>query len=421
MSDTISQEMKAIGTKARAAYNALALASNEQKNIALHAAAAAIRQQKNAILKANEKDVAYAEEKQLSDAMIDRLTLNDTRIEAMAKGLDAIAALPDPVGKTLDQWNGPGNGLNIQKISVPLGVIGIIYESRPNVTADASGLCIKSGNAAILRGGSDSIHSSIAVTQAIHTGLQQAGLPADAVQLIETTDRTAVGEMLQMTGLIDIIVPRGGKSLTERIAKDSRIPTIQHLDGNCHSYVHSSADEEKMIKVVVNAKMRRTGICGATESLVIDEAVIDRLLPKLVDHLLAKGCVIRGDARALAADDRIDSATDEDWGTEYLDAILSVKTVKDCDAAIAHINHHSSHHTDAIIAEDTQAIAHFTKEVDSAIVMVNTSTQFADGGEFGMGAEIGISTGRLHARGPVGCDQLTTYKYVVNSNGAVRA
>lgn len=418
--DNITQMMQGIGAQARNAYASLATASFEQKDQALREAAHALRSSVDSILQANEKDMAYGRDKGLSEAMLDRLALDADRIDAMAQGLKAIATFPDPVGKILDEWDGNNNGLHIQKTSVPLGVIGIIYESRPNVTADASGLCIKSGNAAILRGGSDSIHSSGAIVSAIHSGLEKAGLPKESVQLIPTRDRAAVGEMLQMVGIIDIIVPRGGKSLTERIASESRIPTIQHLDGNCHTYIHESADEQKAIDVVVNAKMRRTGICGATESLVIDESVVDNLLPKIVDHLLGKGCAIRGDERAISADDRIEKASAEDWGTEYLDAILSVKTVKNIDDAIEHMNHYSSHHTDAIIAEDKTAADLFSQKIDSAIVMVNTSTQFADGGEFGMGAEIGISTGRLHARGPVGCDQLTTYKYVVTSNGATR-
>lgn len=412
--------MRCIGEQARTAYRQLAEATSRQKDDALRAAAIQLHQNKEAILSANAKDMAYAKEKGISEALLDRLSLNEDRIEAMAAGLEDIAALPDPVGKELAAWDGNNNGLHIRQVSVPLGVIGIIYESRPNVTADAGGLCLKSGNAAILRGGSESLHSSAAIVDALHAGLDSVGLPKDAVQLVPTRDRTAVGEMLTMTGLIDIIVPRGGQSLTRRIAEESRIPTIQHLDGNCHTYIHKSADVENAVAVVVNAKMRRTGICGATESLVIDEHVVDSLLPKIADHLLGMGCTIRGDTRARVADDRLQPATDEDWGAEYLDAILSVKTVKDCDEAIAHINHHSSHHTDAIIAEDRQAIMAFEQKIDSAIVMVNSSTQFADGGEFGMGAEIGISTGRLHARGPVGCEQLTTYKYVVSSDGATR-
>ena len=330
-----------------------------------------------------------------------------------------LAELPDPVGDVLAEWERP-NGLSIQRIAVPLGVIGIIYESRPNVTADAGALCLKSGNAAILRGGSESFHSSTAIAECLHAGLKEAGLPEAAVQLVPTTDRAAVGEMLHMVGLIDVIVPRGGRSLTERVQNDSRVPTLLHLDGNCHTYIHAKADPKKAVDVVVNAKMRRTGICGATESLVIDQAVAPLILPKLVDALAEKSCTLKGDKAAQTADSRIQAATDEDWGTEYLDAILSVKVVDGPDEAIAHVNRYSSHHTDAIITEDTAVADAYCQKVDSAIVMHNASTQYADGGEFGMGAEIGIATGRLHARGPVGAAQLTTYKYVVRGNGQTR-
>ncbi len=410
--------MHQIGQQAKQAYRALATATPEAKNAALHAAADALLARTTALQEANAQDMEFGRQKGLSHAMLDRLLLNDARIQGMAEGLRAIAALPDPVGHELERTTQP-NGLTIAKVSVPLGVIGIIYESRPNVTADAGGLCLKSGNAAILRGGSESLHSSSAIAACLHEGLQAAGLPEYAIQLIPTRDRAAVGEMLTMTDSIDIIVPRGGKGLTERIARDSRIPTIQHLDGNCHVYVHRSADADKAVHIIQNAKLRRTGICGAAESLVIDESIIDALLPDIINAL--DGVEIRGDARAQQADSRVVSASDADWGQEYLDAIISVKTVSGIEDAIAHINHYSSYHTDAIIAEDTQAVAAFQQQVDSAIVMHNTSTQFADGGEFGMGAEIGISTGRLHARGPVGCRELTTYKYVVTSDGAVRA
>ncbi len=418
--ENIPALMQDIGTRARAAYQALAIATGRAKDDALHHAAAHLRNHVEVILAANAKDMAYGREKNLSEAMLDRLALTPERIESMARGLEDIASFPDPVGRALSEWDGKNNGLHIRKVSVPLGVIGIIYESRPNVTADAGGLCIKSGNAAILRGGSDSIHSSQAIIAALHAGLASVGLPVDAVQLVPTRSRDAVGIMLGMTQHIDVIVPRGGKSLTERIARDSRIPTIQHLDGNCHTYIHAKADLAKAVDITVNAKMRRTGICGATESLVIDEAIIDSILPKLADRLLALGCELRGDARAQSADDRLIAATNDDWGTEYLDAVLSVKTVQHVDEAIAHVNRYSSHHTDAIITTDKAVADRFAQQVDSAIVMVNSSTQFADGGEFGMGAEIGISTGRLHARGPVGADQLTTYKYIVNSDGSVR-
>ena len=427
MTQTLEQNISAedlitqMGAAARTAYRTLATASASAKNQALRAAAAELRTQTPALLEANAKDMAYGREKGLSDAMLDRLALDKSRIEGMAKGLEAIAELPDPVGKSLSEWDGPNNGLHIQKVTVPLGVIGIIYESRPNVTADAGALCLKSGNAAILRGGSDSLHSSAAIVACLHAGLRAAELPEAAIQLIPTRDRAAVGAMLKAAGLIDVIVPRGGLSLTQRVADESHIPTILHLDGNCHSYVHASADAQVAADVIFNAKLRRTGICGATESIVIDEAIVDSVLPKIVSKLMGGGCEIVGDNRAQAADERINAATPEDWGTEYLAAKVSVKTVSGLQDAIAHINHYSSHHTDCIIAADASAQQQFATEIDSAIVMINSSTQFADGGEFGMGAEIGISTGRLHARGPVGCDQLVTYKYVVASDGATRA
>ncbi len=427
MTQTLEQNISAdelitqMGNAARTAYRTLATASAAAKNQALRAAAAELRAQTPALLAANAKDMAFGREKKLSDAMLDRLALDESRIEGMAKGLESIAELPDPVGKPLTEWDGPNNGLHIQKVTVPLGVIGIIYESRPNVTADAGALCLKSGNAAILRGGSDSLHSSAAIVACLHAGLRAAGLPEAAIQLIPTRDRAAVGAMLTATGLIDVIVPRGGLSLTQRVADESRIPTILHLDGNCHSYVHASADAQVATDVIFNAKLRRTGICGATESIVIDEAIVDSVLTKIVSKLLDAGCEVVGDNRAQAADARIHAASDEDWGTEYLAAKVSVKTVSGLQEAITHINRYSSHHTDCIIATDAAAQKQFATEIDSAIVMINSSTQFADGGEFGMGAEIGISTGRLHARGPVGCDQLVTYKYIVTSDGATRA
>ena len=419
--DEITETMHAIGAKAKAAYRKLATVDAATKTAALKEAATQVRANKAALLEANAKDMAAARDKGLTGAMLDRLELNEDRIEGIAGGLDAIADLPDPVGHTLDAWDGANNnGLKIQKVSVPLGVIGIIYESRPNVTADAGGLCIKSGNAAILRGGSESFHSSRALVDCLHKALEKHNLPKEAVQLVPTTDRAAVGVLLTMSDYVDVIVPRGGLSLTKRVSEESRIATILHLDGNCHSYIHASADVEKAVKIVTNAKMRRTGICGATESIVIDEAILAEVLPKLVDSLSEKGCKIKGDAKAQSADSRIEAATDEDWGTEYLDAIVSVKTVSDIDEAIPHVNQYSSHHTDCIIAQDEAAQARYANEIDSAIVMLNSSTQFADGGEFGMGAEIGISTGRLHARGPVGAAQLVTYKYVVKSDGSTR-
>jgi glutamate-5-semialdehyde dehydrogenase len=408
-----------MAARARSAYGALGETSNDQRNKALKEAAGAIRAKASQLMNANAKDVTAAQMAGMDAAMLDRLTLNEKRIEAMAKGLEDIAQLPDPLARTLAAWDRP-NGLKIARVSVPLGVIGIIYESRPNVTADAAGLCIKSGNAAILRGGSDSLNSSQAIAECMHEGLKAAGLPEDAVQLVPTRDRAAVGAMLGASGLIDIIVPRGGRSLTERVQKESRVPTILHLDGNCHTYIHSDANADMARDIVVNAKMRRTGICGATESLLVDASVATALLPGIVEALTAAGCAVRGDDTAQAADQRITPATEDDWGTEYLSPVISVKTVSGVDEAIAHVNKYGSHHTDAIITEDAAAAKAYLARVDSAIVMHNASTQFADGGEFGMGAEIGISTGRLHARGPVGADQLTTYKYVVRGTGQVR-
>ena len=410
-----------LATAARKASQTLANATETQRNDSLKASATTIRAMQEVILAANHDDLRAAEEKGLSEAMLDRLKLDDRRIETIAAGLEAIAELPDPVGKILEEWDRP-NGLHIKRVSVPLGVIGIIYESRPNVTADAGGLCIKSGNAAILRGGSESFHSSQAIISCLHAGLREAGLPETAVQSIPDTNREAVSAMLQAVGEIDIIVPRGGKGLTARVQSESRVPTILHLDGNCHSYVHEKADLPKAAAIIANAKMRRTGICGATESILIDRTIVKNSLPAIVDALLAAGCEeIRGDKTACLADPRLVEASEEDWSTEYLAPLISVKTVDGLKEAITHINHYGSHHTDCILTEDLEAAIQFQKEVDSAIVMHNTSTQFADGGEFGMGAEIGISTGRLHARGPVGAEQLTTFKYVVSSEGATRA
>ena len=411
--------MKSLGQNARAAYHVLSHASAAQKNAALHQAALALRHEKTIILLANAQDMQAAQQKGLSPALLDRLLLSDARVEAMAKSLETIAEIPDPVGRTLAEWTQP-NGLHISRVSVPLGVIGIIYESRPNVTADAGALCLKSGNATILRGGSESYHSSHAIVHALRQGLLKAGLPENVIQLVATTAREAVGDMLRMVGVIDVIIPRGGPSLTRRVAEESRIPTILHLDGNCHSYVHHKADVNMAMRIIENAKLRRTGVCGATESIVIDRAVLTTHLPSIMQALIAGGCEVRGDAEAQALDHRIVAATDDDWGTEYLDRIVSIKTVADITEAISHINHYGSHHTDAIITQDAEAAQQFLAGVDSAIVLHNASTQFADGGEFGMGAEIGISTGRLHARGPVGAEQLTTYKYLVRGTGTVR-
>jgi glutamate-5-semialdehyde dehydrogenase len=346
--------------------------------------------------------------------------LTPDRIEAMARGLEDVADMPDPIGTVLAEWDQP-NGLNFQRVRVPLGVIGIIYESRPNVTADAGGLCLKSGNAAVLRGGSESVHSSGLIGDCLRRGLADAGLPEDCLQIIRTRDRAAVGAMLQASGLIDIIVPRGGRSLIERVMMESRIPIIAHLEGICHIYVDRAANPNMARDITVNAKMRRTGICGAAETLLIDKAVAAAQLPGIVDALTKEGCELRGDAAAQTIDARIGAANAADWETEYLDAILSVKVVDGVNEAVAHINRHGSEHTDSIVTDDVTAAEIFLGNVDSAIVMHNASTQFADGGEFGMGAEIGISTGRLHARGPVGAEKLTTYKYVVRGAGQVRS
>ncbi|MEE8333612.1 MAG: glutamate-5-semialdehyde dehydrogenase [Alphaproteobacteria bacterium] len=412
-------EMIRIGEAARAAMRELAATPTKARNAALHAAAVAIRDARATLLDANARDMADAAAKGIEGALLDRLMLDDARIEAMAKGLEDIAALPDPVGEVIAEWDRP-NGLNIQRVRVPLGVIGIIYESRPNVTADAGGLCLKSGNAVILRGGSESFHSSSAILHCLQDGLRGANLPVGAIQQVPTTDRAAVGEMLTMVDHIDIIVPRGGKSLIERVQKESRIPVIAHLDGNCHVYIDGAADFDMAVAVVHNAKMRRTGICGATESLLVDRAAAGAVLPRIIEDLSAAGCEIRGDAETQALDKRVRPANEQDWDTEYLDAILSVKQVDGVGEAIEHINRHGSHHTDSIITSDAGAAASFLERVDSAIVLHNASTQYADGGEFGMGAEIGISTGRLHARGPVGVEQLTTFKYVVRGDGQVR-
>jgi len=415
--DNVAQQMQQIGVNAKQAASIISTASTESKNKALVEIAKALRSKTAEIISANTIDIEAGKQKGLDKAMIDRLALDENRIEAMASGLEAIAKLGDPVGRELANWERP-NGLNISRVSVPLGVIGIIYESRPNVTADAGALCIKSGNAAILRGGSESFNSSGIIVECIHQGLQAAGLPKDIIQIVPTTDRAAVGELLTMTEYVDVIVPRGGKGLCKRVQDESKVPTLQHLDGNCHIYVNERADSEIAINVIKNAKLRRTGICGAAESLVIDKTIAENIIPKICDAL--ESCEIRGDTEACSIDSRIKQASDEDWDTEYLDSIISLKIVGDIQEAISFVNKHSSGHTDAIIASDDEVAAEYLNKIDSAIVMQNTSTQFADGGEFGMGAEIGISTGRLHARGPVGVDQLTTYKYVVKSDGAVR-
>jgi glutamate-5-semialdehyde dehydrogenase len=411
--------MQGIGAAAKAAALELASATPESKNAALHAASAAIRARKDGILAANANDVARAEGNGVKGPFLDRLILNDDRIEGMAKGLEEVAALADPIGTILAAWDRP-NGLRIARVRVPLGVIGVIYESRPNVTADAGGLCLKAGNAAILRGGSESFESSNVILSCLQDGLRAAGLPEAVIQAPPTTDREAVGAMLTMVEFIDVIVPRGGKSLIERVQTESRIPVFAHLEGLCHTYVHGAADPQMARDIVLNAKMRRTGICGATETVLIDRSVAPDLLGLIVDDLAGAGCEVRGDAAARDIDDRIVPANDADWDTEYLDAIVSVRVVDDAEAAIEHVNNHGSNHTDAIVTSDTDVAERFLARIDSGIVLHNASTQFADGGEFGMGAEIGISTGKMHARGPVGAEQLTSYKYVVRGAGQTR-
>ncbi len=415
----IAEEMDQLGRRARAAVADLAQATTDQKNTALFEAAAAMRAGADNILTANARDMATAEARNIAPSLLDRLKLDEGRIEAMASGLEQIAALPDPVGEVLAAWDRP-NGLNISRVRVPLGVIGIIYESRPNVTADAGGLCLKAGNAAILRGGSDTFYTSAVILECLQQGLAAAGLPVTCLQAPPTTDRAAVGAMLAMDEFIDVIVPRGGKSLVERVHNEARMPVFAHLEGICHTYVHARAQPDMARAIVLNAKMRRTGICGATETVLIDRSVAPDMLAPIVDDLAEAGCEVRGDAAAQAIDGRIGVATEEDWNTEYLDSIVSVKVVDGVDSAIDHINRHGSNHTDAIVTDDDAAAARFLDRIDSGIVMHNTSTQFADGGEFGMGAEIGISTGRLHARGPVGAEQLTTYKYIVRGAGQLR-
>ena len=411
--------MRRIGADARAAARMLANASTEAKNAALRGSADSLRTRADAILAANRKDMEAGEQKGLSKALLDRLALDDQRIEAMARGLVDIAGLPDPVGEVMARWKRP-NGLDISRVRVPLGVIGMIYESRPNVTADAGGLCLKAGNAVILRGGSESFHSSGAIMDSLSAGLDGAGLPATSIQRVPTRDRAAVGEMLRMTEFIDVIVPRGGKSLIERVSAESKVPLFKHLEGICHTYVDAAADADMARKVVLNAKMRRTGICGTTETLLVDKRVAGTHLPPIIEELIAAGCEVRGDAATCALDERVVPATDADWKTEYLDAIISVAVVDGVDAAVDHIARHGSQHTESIITEDAETAEDFLNRVDSAIVMVNASTQYADGGEFGMGAEIGISTGKLHARGPVGVEQLTSFKYMVRGTGQCR-
>ena len=415
----LAETMLGLGRQARAAAAVLKQASTAAKNAALRAAAAALRAQTPAILTANARDVEAVRQRGATEAFVDRLALTPARIAGTAKGLDDVAAFPDPVGQVMAEWTRP-NGLAIQRVRVPLGVIGVIYESRPNVTADAGGLCLKAGNAAILRGGSESFHTSRAIGACLAAGLRDAGLPEHAIQLVPTTDREAVGHMLRMSDYIDVIVPRGGKSLIARVQKESRIPVIAHLDGNCHVYVDGKADLAMARTIVLNAKMRRVSVCGAAETLLVDRACAGTHLAPIVKDLLEAGCEVRGDAAVRAADARVTPATEEDYYTEFLEPNIAAKVVDGVGAAIAHVEKYGSHHTDAIVTADPAAAERFANEVDSAIVLVNASTQFADGAEFGMGAEIGISTGRLHARGPVGAEQLTTYKYVVRGTGQVR-
>ena len=416
----VADLMQGIGREARAASLEIALASTDQKNCALRAAAAALRTRSGGILAANDADMRDAAAQDASAALLDRLRLDEERVGAMARGLEDIERLPDPIGTRLAEWTRP-NGLQIQRVCVPLGVIGIIYESRPNVTADAGALCLKAGNAVILRGGSESSRSSAAIHECLSAGLDAAGLPRTSIQLVPTADRTAVGHMLaDMVESIDLIVPRGGKSLIARVRREARVPVMGHLEGVCHVYVDRGADLEMAKHIVLNAKMRRTGICGSAETLLVDRAGASTHLAPLIDALLGAGCEVRGDEASVRADARVKTATQQDWYAEYLDAIIAVRVVEGVDAAIEHIRRYGSKHTDCIVTDDTIAAERFLARVDSAIVLLNASTQFADGGEFGMGAEIGISTDKFHARGPVGVAQLTSYKYVVRGSGQIR-
>ena len=417
---SIADMMDDIGRAARRGGALLASTNGDQRNAALGACAAAIRAASGDIAEANQQDLAAAKANGLSAAMLDRLMLDAGRIEAMAAGIESIMALPDPVGRNLDAWERP-NGLQIQRVSVPLGVIGIIYESRPNVTADAAALCVKSGNAVILRGGSESFHSSNAIYACLRRGLEDAGVEADVVQMVPTTDRAAVGYLLSsMAEWVDVVVPRGGKNLIKRVQDEARVPVIGHLEGICHVYLHEDADAKMARDIVVNAKMRRTGICGAAETILVDRDAAQRLLPVIVPALQEAGCEVRGDNTVVSMADDVVATTESDWSTEYLDAIVSIRVVDNIDAAVSHIRRFGSGHTESIVTDNDKAAEQFLGEVDSAIVLRNASTQFADGGEFGMGAEIGIATGRIHARGPVGAEQLTSYKYVVRGSGQVR-
>ncbi|HEY4211999.1 MAG TPA: glutamate-5-semialdehyde dehydrogenase [Steroidobacteraceae bacterium] len=412
--------MEGLGKAAVHAASILALAGTAKKNLALQAAANSIRAQRTQILAANERDMSAARASKLSGALLDRLLLDDRRVEAMARSVEEIVALADPVGTVAAEWDRP-NGLHIQRVRVPLGVIGIIYESRPNVTADAGTLCLKSGNAVILRGGSESRHSNAAIHACLVEGLRSVGLPAECIQLVPIIDRAAVGYMLAgMTDYIDVIVPRGGKSLVQRVQQEARVPVIGHLEGNCHVYVDRDADVRMASTIALNAKLRRTGVCGAAETLLVDRACVETHLAPIVQDLLNAGCEVRGDATVQKADPRVKPATEDDWYTEYLDSIIAARVVDGVDEAVAHIAKYGSAHTESIVTDNEATAERFLQRVDSAIVLHNASTQFADGGEFGMGAEIGISTDRFHARGPVGAEQLTSYKYVVRGKGQVR-
>jgi glutamate-5-semialdehyde dehydrogenase len=418
--DALAAEMLAIGAAARDAARAMREAGDEAKTRALRVAAAAIRSRAAEILAANKEDIEAAKANDMAAPMIDRLMLNDARIEAMAKGIEIVADLPDPVGRELARWSRP-NGLDIARVATPIGVIGIIYESRPNVTADAGALALKSGNVAILRGGSDSARSASAIQSAMADGLRAAGLPETAIQVVKSTDRAAVGMMLEgLNGTVDLIIPRGGKGLTGRVINEAKVPVLAHLEGLCHVFLHEKAALEKARRITLNAKMRRTSVCGAAETLLIDRAVLQSVGVPVLEDLAKAGCQIRGDAAVREVFPSAVPATEEDWKTEYLDAIIAVKTVDGLEEAIRHIEQYGSHHTDSIVTEDAAAAETFMNSVDSAIVLWNASTQFADGGEFGMGAEIGIGTGKMHARGPVGAEQLTTFKYVVRGNGQTR-
>ncbi len=418
--NTVENKIEQMCKKAKAAASEVALLSGQQKDNALLAMAKALKAAKNEIITINEQDVKAAKQLSATDAFIDRMVLTSDRFDEMVAGIKKIAEFEDPVGRIMAEWNVPSE-LHISRVSVPLGVIAVIYESRPNVSADAASLCFKSGNAIILRGGTECADTNRAIIKALRTGLKDADLNADAIQYVPEQSREAISTLIKMDQYIDVIIPRGGKSLIKRIAANSRIPVFLHLDGICHTYVHEKADLEMAINVVGNAKMRRPGICGATETLLIDKSIANDYLPKILDALIERGCEVRGDQITQGLDARVKPARDEDWTTEYLDAIISVKVVDNVNKAIAHINHYGSHHTDAIISDDFDAANKFLQQVDSANVMHNCSTQFADGGEFGMGAEIGIATGKLHARGPVGLEQLTTFKYIVKGSGQVRA